>query len=295
MTTVSVIIPTKDRLKLLDRAVRSACDACDDNDEIIVVNDHSHKPITPVIEAIQDVRVRLLDLPEGSTGVSAARNAGIIASSKDVIMFLDDDDEFRKCYPGFIAGIASKHADYGFSSYLTCRANTSTLSRIRLPNGLIHPNTAFKKMSFGFGMGFWMHKRIVDHIGLLDTDLTINEDTDYACRLNAVGARGWYSCKPGVVIHEHTPNSDGQLAHITHRVSSEERARCMRVLCEGYPNLVAHLGRGYISHCLKAGFTSEAMNFVRMQKEWRVRLTLWTHFYTKRFAYAVSKPTGPRT
>ena len=88
MARTSIIIPTHDRPRLLQRAVESARRAGTDV-EIVVVDDGSRDETSSVCASLQDiVYVRL----EQQRGVGYARAAGIAASSGTYISFLDDDD-----------------------------------------------------------------------------------------------------------------------------------------------------------------------------------------------------------
>lgn len=84
---VSVIIPTYRRQAMLERAVRSVLVAAPAA-EVIVVDDASPDPISPPPGA------RILRL-HANVGAAGARNAGVEASSGDIITFLDSDDTWH--------------------------------------------------------------------------------------------------------------------------------------------------------------------------------------------------------
>lgn len=85
---VSVIIATRNRARLLARAVESARGAGRDV-EIVVVDDASTDGTPDVCRATPGVRhVRV----ERGQGLGGARNLGIAASRGELITFLDDDD-----------------------------------------------------------------------------------------------------------------------------------------------------------------------------------------------------------
>jgi glycosyltransferase involved in cell wall biosynthesis len=88
MSLTSIIIPTHDRPRMLQRAVESARRA-GSNIEIVVVADGATEDTHAVCASLPDITyVRL----EGPRGVGHARAAGIAASSGAYISLLDDDD-----------------------------------------------------------------------------------------------------------------------------------------------------------------------------------------------------------
>jgi glycosyltransferase involved in cell wall biosynthesis len=86
---VTVVVPTKNRGRLLAEAIRSvqALDGPDLNFEILVCDNGSTDDTANVARAL-GVRVLQATTP----GSAAARNVGIRAATGDYIAFLDDDD-----------------------------------------------------------------------------------------------------------------------------------------------------------------------------------------------------------
>ncbi|MEM1003137.1 MAG: glycosyltransferase [Bacteroidota bacterium] len=94
--TVSVILPTYNRLNLLDRALQSVAHQSFLDFEIIVVDDASTDGTAQWVEDTYP-QVKLVKLLENS-GSSAARNAGILEAKGKYIAFLDSDDEWLPEY-----------------------------------------------------------------------------------------------------------------------------------------------------------------------------------------------------
>ena len=91
---VSVIIPTFNRARLLQRAVASVlAQSCGDL-EIIVVDDGSSDDSRELLRHNFAERVKVLPLGR-NLGVSAARNRGLLVSRGEFIALLDSDDYWR--------------------------------------------------------------------------------------------------------------------------------------------------------------------------------------------------------
>ena len=91
--SVSVIIPTYNRSKLLKRALHSVLEQNDVTFEVVVVDDLSTDGSYEMILSLNDSRIKYFCLPEKS-GAQVARNYGVHKSQYELITFLDSDDIF---------------------------------------------------------------------------------------------------------------------------------------------------------------------------------------------------------
>jgi glycosyltransferase involved in cell wall biosynthesis len=89
---VSVVVPAHNAASTLAAAVRSALDQTRPPDEVVVVDDGSTDATPTVVGELGD-EVRLVT--QRQSGPSAARNAGVTASSGDWLAFLDADDQWH--------------------------------------------------------------------------------------------------------------------------------------------------------------------------------------------------------
>jgi glycosyltransferase involved in cell wall biosynthesis len=87
---VCVVVPTRDRWPLVDRAVRGALGQEGVAVRVVVVDDGS-SPRVPVAGALADPRVTVVRR-DRSSGVASARNAGIARAREPWTAVLDDDD-----------------------------------------------------------------------------------------------------------------------------------------------------------------------------------------------------------
>ncbi len=92
--SVAVIIPTYNRTHLIERAVVSVLGQTFRDFDLVVVDDGSTDNIAGLsLFKNGDPRLRYSRLPK-NRGVSAARNAGVKATSAPWLAFLDSDDEW---------------------------------------------------------------------------------------------------------------------------------------------------------------------------------------------------------
>lgn len=188
MISVSVIIPTYNRARLLPRCLDSVLSQDLQPLEIIVVDDGSTDTSAQLVSRDYP-GIKLVS--QENKGVSAARNAGINAAQGDWLAFLDSDDAW---FPGKLARQAQtveaapgsnivhtdeiwirngvrvnprrKHRKYGGSIFKYC-----------LPLCVISPSSVM------------IHRRVFDLVGLFDETLPVCEDYDLwlrACALMPV-------------------------------------------------------------------------------------------------------------
>lgn len=101
MARVSTIVAVYNGAATVDRALRSIFAQTFADNEIVVVNDGSTDATASVLARYGD-RIRVITQP--NRGLSAARNAGVRASTGEYLAFLDDDDEWMaeklaRCVP----------------------------------------------------------------------------------------------------------------------------------------------------------------------------------------------------
>lgn len=94
MEKVSVIIPTYNREKVIERSVRSVLNQTYKNIEVIIVDDGSKDNTEKIIKSINDERIIYYKQKNG--GASKARNTGVKLATSDYIAFHDSDDSWRE-------------------------------------------------------------------------------------------------------------------------------------------------------------------------------------------------------
>ena len=112
MPTVSVIVPVFNAEKYLSGTLESLQKQTLQDIEILLVNDGSSDNSLSICKKFgkEDNRFRIID--QDNLGVSAARNAGILAAKGKYIGFVDADDELKPdMYEQMVNAIERSHAD----------------------------------------------------------------------------------------------------------------------------------------------------------------------------------------
>ncbi|MGH2765758.1 MAG: glycosyltransferase family 2 protein [Actinomycetota bacterium] len=107
---VSVVIPTRNRLRYLQEAVASVQAQTLTRWELLVVDDASEDKTPGWLESISDPRIRVLRMDQ-HVHRSPARNRGLAQASGEYVIFLDDDDRFRPRALAVLVHSLKRHHD----------------------------------------------------------------------------------------------------------------------------------------------------------------------------------------
>lgn len=224
--SVSVVIPTLNRPEGVRKAVASALAGLPEDGEIIVVDDGSTVSAKIVLTDFDDPRLKCTENP-GPHGPSAARNFGVGAARGDLILFLDDDDLLVHDYCRRVLDRMKDLPDdcvFGFSASYHLEADGSkSLHRSISPEGVLGEGTALRYRLAGLGMGFWITRQAFDAMGGLDTNIAVNEDTEFSIRLAANSYRCYCDQTPGVVLIHDPVRNAGDESSITKSATAKAR------------------------------------------------------------------------
>ena len=187
MTSITVVIPTFNRVTLLERTLDSVLAQTLPANEIIIVDDGSmDNTVSTLKSRYSEVDLSIIHfIEQENQGVSAARNAGIAAATHEWIALLDSDDvwhedklekqiqalknapEYLICHSdeiwirnGLPVNQMNKHKKTGGYIFQQC-----------LPLCVISPSAVI------------IHRIIFDEIGLFDETLPACEDYDLWLRI----------------------------------------------------------------------------------------------------------------
>ena len=126
MSSVSVIIPTRNRAVMVRTAIESVLAQQGDgiNLEVIVIDDGSTDNTLEVLQSLP-----VICLKGKGQGVSSARNMGLEIATGEFIAFLDDDDAWNTGYPHAQVAFLKEHLDFG-----------AVVSQIMMADENLNPN-----------------------------------------------------------------------------------------------------------------------------------------------------------
>ena len=188
---VSIIVRTKDRPKLLVRAISSITAQDYRPIEVVLVNDGGDEPdLEAIREIMPDVTLELLS-HEHSQGRAQAANAGLAKARGEYICFLDDDDEFLPDHVSTLAG-ALKDLDFNVA-YSDCQPvytsydpDQRSFNDLRLkPMNSVDPDPEllYHENYIPF-ICLMVTREALDKAGFLDTNFDLYEDWDFIIRLS---------------------------------------------------------------------------------------------------------------
>lgn len=114
--TISVVIPCYNNGPYLAETLQSVRAQTRPPLEVIVVDDGSSDDSAAVASTFEEVR--LIALPRNS-GISVARNTGLLAARGEMIAWLDADDIWEPGHLATVAGLLEQHPSAGMAFSLT--------------------------------------------------------------------------------------------------------------------------------------------------------------------------------
>ena len=206
MSLVSVIIPTHNRSKYIERAIASVLAQTYADLEAIVVDDGSEDDTVRVVEAYarKDSRIRLIE-HDKRKGAQAARNTGIFAAAGKWIAFLDSDDEWLHDSLASRLRVAENgNLQVVHSECYVIKEASTQLRRYGLPplEGFVYKSLLQKPGTFFPAL--LVAKKCFERIGLLDENIVSYQEWDASIRLAKYYRFGFvpeptfvYDCRQG--------------------------------------------------------------------------------------------------
>jgi LmbE family N-acetylglucosaminyl deacetylase len=182
---VSVVVRTKDRLELLAEALDSIAASTYRRTEVVLVNDGGEPP-----SAAADFPLPVVQVEMGTNqGRAAAANAGVNASTGELICFLDDDDLVEPEHLETLVGLASSagvrvaYTDAAVGIYELDEAGGWAEVDRRLPYSRdFDPELLVVDNYIPFNT-LIIERDLFEEVGAFDPDLDFFEDWEFLIRL----------------------------------------------------------------------------------------------------------------
>ena len=207
---ITVAICTRDRVVLLEKAVRSVLPQMSDDTELVIVDSASTDNTPEIAGRLAAANPRLTVYREEKPGISLARNRALKNAHGQYVLFLDDDEtaepDWLAAYQRFLSAPPSeKIAAVGgtvlneFEIPLPKWANASaTFDHGNAPKCLPHRGSLY-------GGNAAYRCEVALAVGMFDTQLERGEDSDLMFRLQDAGYEIWWL--PGAAIRHFVPAS----------------------------------------------------------------------------------------
>jgi glycosyltransferase involved in cell wall biosynthesis len=193
---VSVVIPTRDRVAMLDRCLASVRAAVTAGDEVVVVDSASgDAAAVAAVAARHGAALVRCDRP----GVNRARNAGWRATTRDLVVFTDDDVEVDAHWVDAYVDAAARHPDASFlTGRVTAPPGQDDRWEVAVKTGAGHRIDAGTRGTLGHGANLAVRRSALLAVGGWDEALGAGArfasapEVDLFDRLLARGDVGWF-------------------------------------------------------------------------------------------------------
>jgi glycosyltransferase involved in cell wall biosynthesis len=214
VSSVSVVVPTRNRSGLLAVTLRGVLRQSDVDLEVIVVDEASTDDTPGLLARLDDPRVRVVH-HETPHGVSTARNRGAAEASREWVAFTDDDDLWA---PDKLA--SQVHAALAADRAWSYTGSVNIADGFQVVHGQPPPPPADVVAALphynaipGGGSNVVVRREALLRAGPFDTRLRNTEDWEMWIRLAKSGPPAWVR-RPLLAYRVHASNSSLDIAEI---------------------------------------------------------------------------------
>ena len=206
----SIILPTRNRASMLQRAVSSVLRQSLSEFELIIIDDASIEPFSGLP---QDPRIRIIRNAV-HLGAAEARNRGIDAARGTYISFLDDDDEYLSSFLSSTYAVLRNSANHVGISWSGVKFIDYSREVGIAPKERVQKYPADRNryallrdlLSIGLGFGVTIKAECLARVGPFNNLLKVTEDTDMFFRILTNGFMPIPVPGVHVVCHNHNKN-----------------------------------------------------------------------------------------
>lgn len=179
---VAVVIPVLDRT-VVTEAVASVLAQTGVAVEVVVVDDGSNERIADLVDRLGDEHPTVRVLHQPNRGPSAARNAGVAATTAPFVTFLDSDDLMTA--DRLRRQLDAWH-EAGGDAFVVGREDVQVAPHVELP---VHDAARIARGEQRYLTSMLLHRDQFDRVGGFDESFRLAEDVDMGVRLTDAGIR----------------------------------------------------------------------------------------------------------
>ena len=208
---ISVVIPLFNKALYIERALHSILAQTITDFELIVIDDGSTDGGCNIVKNLNDDRIRLIQ--QENSGVSAARNQGIVEAKGELIAFLDADDEWLPEFLETVIRLRDRYPEAGAFATAYQVDKGGGLMRNRKIRGYrknqwegIIPNYFKTRTTLVCSSAVAVKKEVFEKTGTFRVEAKRAEDLDLWLRIATYFAIA-YSNKPQAIWYHGLPNN----------------------------------------------------------------------------------------
>lgn len=206
---VSIIIPSYNSARFLNRTLLSVLDQTEQDFEILIVDDGSDDNTAQLLAmwAARDDRIRTFQLSENSGGAAKPKNVGLSNARGEYIAVLDSDDEWMPTKLEKQLELFRSGSDLGF---VGCNAliveSDGTEKKTRLVQTLDVLGRILQSDYMGTGSSTMYRREVFEVVGGFDESLRSGQDWEMRIRLAQKFPFAFVDGPPLVRYHQHAGN-----------------------------------------------------------------------------------------
>jgi hypothetical protein len=236
--SISVIMATYGRGRLIEPSIRSVLSQDFDDWELLVVGDHCTDDTADCVAGFGDPRLRWINLPERWGSQSGPNNTGIASAYGQVIAYLGHDDIWEPFHLGSIAKTCAGRPEVDVVA-AGCLLHLPAAYRAGHVTGLIAPDDPEAPFTHVLPPSALAHRRdLTERVGPWARPDTIAIEVDRDLQLRAARAGCQFVSTGCISVHKFTA-SDRYLAYLAPDCA-EQVAMLADLAAPGHADRVAH-------------------------------------------------------
>jgi GT2 family glycosyltransferase len=279
MTSASIVIPTRARLRYLEVALTSvAAAAARAGAEVLVVDDAGESQAARALAARYGATYEPHPRP---LGLNVARNTGVLRSAGDLVVFLDDD---IRAAPGWLAALLTAAGEHPDVDVFTGPVRASlegpaprSCGREQAPITTLELGEADTDAEFAWGANMAIRRSALERVGPFDTSLEHGGDEqEWQERMRATRPDARVRYVAGAAVDHRRAGEDARLRSLARsafvRGAAARRFDARRARAPTTAAELRTLG-GCLAHVLRrrcpAGLTMAAHSLGRLREALR--------------------------